>query len=122
LQGVALVERLCYESLGKACGIREEQARAPIFATGGGARSDIWMQLRADVTGRVYHRPACPESAFGAAILAAAPDHADLPSAVRAMVRIERTFEPNGATRERYDAIHERFKLELIRRGIMPSV
>ena len=105
LQGVALVERLCYETLATATGV----PGGDVFATGGGSRSDIWMQLRADVTGRVYHRPACPESAFGAAVLAATPDHNGLWPAIRGLVRVERHFEPDPTRKANYDAIYSRF-------------
>ena len=107
LQGVALVERLCYEALDAATGAVGKD----VYATGGGSHSDIWMQLRADVTGRVYHRPSVPESAFGAAVLAAAGSHhPDLPAAIGAMVRIDRTFEPDNSRRAKYDELFTRFK------------
>ena len=62
------MERLGYAVLDRIVG---GEAGRPVFATGGGSRSDVWMQLRSDVTGRPYHRPAYPESAFGSAVLAA---------------------------------------------------
>ncbi|MEX2212476.1 MAG: FGGY-family carbohydrate kinase [Phycisphaeraceae bacterium] len=165
LQGVALLERLCYESLDAACltplPLREgpgegranntqpstaspdAQAESsqvnsapfarpspnpslrgrgiklnPVYATGGGSHSDVWMQLRADATARVYHRPAAPESAFGAAILAAAGSHfSDLWTAIASMVRIERTFQPDTQRRAKYDELFARFKALLRERG-----
>ena len=94
-------------------------SRGDVYTTGGGSRSDVWTQLRADVTGRTYHRPACTESAFGAAVLAAAgAAHGnDLVAAITAMVRIERTFTPVEKLKPRYDELHERFKLALRQRG-----
>ena len=85
-----------------------------IYATGGGAKSDVWLQLRADVTGRTIHVPAFPESAMGAAILAASgATETPLWETIDRMVRIERTFTPNQAHRDVYDQLFDRFKLRI---------
>lgn len=116
LQGTALVERLAYERLD-----RSSPSTGVVFATGGGSRSDVWMQLRADVTGRTYHRPAQPESAFGSAVLAMAGAlERDLWSTSRAMVRIADTFRPRPERHARYDAYHRRFVALLEQRGHLP--
>ncbi len=110
LQGTALLERLAYEVLERAAGT----SGGRVFSTGGGSRSDVWMQCRADVTGRVLQRPACGESAFGAAVLAAAGTfYADLQEAVGQMVCIERSFTPDGKHAARYQQLFERFCDEL---------
>ena len=107
LQGVAFTERLAYEVLTAAAGAGE----GAVYATGAAARSDVWLQLRADATGRSVHRPACPESAFGSAVLAASALLGGLWPAARAMVRTERTFAPDrgrgAALEERYAAFRE---------------
>ena len=91
-----------------------------VYATGGGARSDVWSQLRADVTGRTLHRPACPESAFGSAVLAAAGAFGtDLFEAGRQRVRIERTFTPDPGRRAAYDEAFARFRRRLEERGYL---
>jgi len=91
-----------------------------VYSTGGGSRSDVWMQCRADVTGRVMHRPACAESAFGAAILAAAgTHHGDVASAIDAMVRIEKTFVPNVARAGEYGSRYRQFCMHLQERGYL---
>ena len=114
LQGTAFVERLAYEALDDATGA----SGGEVYCTGGGSNSDVWMRCRADATGRVMHRPACPESAFGSAILAAAASvHADLPDAIARMVRIDRTFEPDPARTDRYDELFGWFCAEMQRRG-----
>ena len=115
LQGVALVERLAYQVLDQAAGT----SGGEVFSTGGGSRSDVWMQCRADACGRVVHRPACPESAFGSAILAAAGTlyNNDLWAAVQHMARIERSFVPDPARAERYDELFAGFGAELDQRG-----
>jgi len=65
--GLAFVERLCFDHL-DALGARID---GRISFTGGGARSDYWTQLRADVLGRRVHRPRHAEPAVGMAMLAA---------------------------------------------------
>jgi len=65
---------------------------------GGGARSDLWLQIKADVTGLPLVRMEEEEtSTLGAAMLAAVccGDHPDIESASAAMVRLGRRFEPD---------------------------
>ncbi len=101
LQGTACLERLGYDVLDSFAGCHG----GSVFSAGGGSQSDVWMQLRADVSGRIIHRPACTEAAFGAATLAAAGTIADSPQdAFKSMARIDRTFTP-----ERQRAYEEPF-------------
>ena len=95
-------------------------APRPVFATGGGSRSDVWTQLRADVTGRELRRPAHPGSAFGSAVLAASHLLGDLSRAGAALVTVEARFEPDPARADRCDAYHGRLVDELVRRGVLP--
>jgi len=44
-----------------------------VFAAGGGASGNVWLRIRATINKRYYIVPERPESAVGAAILAAAP-------------------------------------------------
>jgi xylulokinase len=74
-------------------------------ATGGGARSDAWLQIKADVFGVPFHRPAETEAgALGAAMLAAIAlgGFDDASDAVAACVRREVTFEPEPGRHARY--------------------
>jgi len=67
-------------------------------ATGGGARSPLWLQIKADILGVPVVTPACQERAcLGAAAFAAvaAGRYATIPEALLAMVHPDRTFEPN---------------------------
>ena len=106
LQGTALVERLCYDTLQ---GVMTQPLRE-VYSTGGGSSSDVWMQIRSDVTGRVIHRPRIPEAALGSAVLAAAGHQAEsVTSAVGRMVQIEASFEPNRALQTRYDDLYAQF-------------
>lgn len=80
-----------------------------IRVTGGGARSDLWLQIKADVTGRIA-RPVMGEgAATGAACLAAAAAgwFADVGDASDALVPISRrTFDPEPDRVGRYDAAY----------------
>ncbi len=74
-------------------------------ATGGGARSDAWLQIKADVFGVPFLRPRHADgSVLGAAMLAGLATGAlDNPAAAAgAWVRIERVFEPDPARHARY--------------------
>ncbi len=114
LQGTACVERLAYETIDAAAGL----AGGEVYATGGGSRSDVWMQVRADVTGRTLHRPGCPESAFGSAVLAAAGvSGRDLWETAAAMVRRQASFAPDATRASRYEEVYGRLCAELHRRG-----
>ena len=114
LQGTAMVERLAYEVIDRAAGL----SGGDVFTTGGGSRSDIWTQIRADATGRTIHRPACPESAFGCAVLAAAGTvHQDLWQAAAEMVRIETSFVPNLKRRDSFETLYGSFRACLQERG-----
>src|SRR5690606_10364466 len=73
--------------------------------SGGGARSDIWCQIRADVLGMRLERAAIPAAAaLGAAILAGVGSGAlpSLVAAVRQLVRHDRVFEPEAGAQGRY--------------------
>lgn len=101
LQGTACLERMAYTLLDEALGVPLGQGE--VYSTGGGSYSDIWMQLRADLCQRVYHRPACTEAAFGAAILAAAgARHSTLPEAIQRMTHQSKTFAPRRELEEAY--------------------
>ena len=75
---------------------------------GGGSKSDLWNQIKADVTRK---RVACLEvidtSVLGAAIWAAAGlgIYADVEAASAAMVNVRKWIEPDAAAVERYDTL-----------------
>ncbi|MES2696460.1 MAG: FGGY-family carbohydrate kinase, partial [Verrucomicrobiota bacterium] len=76
-------------------------AAAPrrVVATGGGARSPLWLQIGADILGVPVVTPACPERAcLGAAMFAAvaAGRYATIAAAAEAMVKEDREFEPDA--------------------------
>jgi len=82
-----------------------------ITAVGGGARSELWCQIHADVLGRVVRQAADPmlASARGVALQASvALGHLSWDEAA-ATVPIARTFEPDPARRRVYDTLFPEF-------------
>ena len=77
-----------------------------IRALGGGARSRIWKQIEADITGRPVLTTQNEEAAtLGAAILAgkAVGLYSSVQEAVKQMVQIKERFEPNLQNKHIYD-------------------
>ena len=93
-----------------------EASGAPVRdvrCVGGQARSEVWNQIKADVLNRTVLVPRVVDAvALGAAILAALGigAHADLPTAVAAMVSIERRFEPEPPRVEQYARVFELYR------------
>jgi xylulokinase len=82
-----------------------------LHAVGGGARSPLWLQLKADICGVPLHVPAVTEAAcLGAALLAGAGAgvYRDLPEAVAQTVHLTRQVDPNP---ERAAAYETRYAL-----------
>ncbi|MHB8780947.1 MAG: xylulokinase [Candidatus Geothermincolia bacterium] len=107
-EGVAYNIRWLLEAVAKA-GFPLPELRA----IGGGAQSDVWMQIMADVTGRRIEAVADPQSAgaVGCALAAQValgllPDYVS----IRDKVRVRRTFEPRPEMRERYDRLFRVFQ------------
>jgi sugar (pentulose or hexulose) kinase len=77
---------------------------------GGGAKSHLWSQIKADVCKVRVVTPAQPEAAvLGAAILAAvgAGLYPDIPAAVQRMTSSQEAIEPELTHREIYDSAYE---------------
>jgi len=80
---------------------------------GGGARSRLWAQIRADVTGLPVERSAVADSsAVGAALLAAVASGRmkDLAAAASTIGAIAETIEPDRANRAAYDDAYARYR------------
>jgi sugar (pentulose or hexulose) kinase len=89
---------------------------------GGGSQSDAAMQLTADIFDLPAQRPHVYEaSGLGAAIDAAAGLrlHGSFETAVSAMTRVSRTFEPQAKNTALYDALYERIYRRMYAR-LMP--
>ncbi|MEA3402484.1 MAG: FGGY-family carbohydrate kinase [Armatimonadota bacterium] len=107
----ALIEGTCYEldlnvqALDEA-GVAIDRLRA----TGGGSRSDVWLQLKADITGRPVVRLNVSESGCQAgAILGgvALGVWADVTEATQALVAEGQVFEPRPDAQEQYAPLRE---------------
>jgi xylulokinase len=108
MEGVALSARMLLASLDVAAG----EPTPRLFHGGGGARSDLWAQIRADCLGRLLDRVAHPDvGCLGAAIMASVGVgvHASLSHAIVAMTKVERSFHPNPRFRARYDAMYDAY-------------
>ncbi len=79
---------------------------------GGPARSDVWNQVKADVTGfRVLVPKVLETGVVGSAILGAVGigAHPDLRTAIGAMTGIDRSLEPRDEHRATYDALYRAY-------------
>ena len=97
MQRVALAQRKLVSRVAGG-----EKIRA-IAATGGGARSSLWLQIKADILGVPVIVPRCAERAcLGAAVFAAAAAgvYRDADEAIAAMIRPDRVFEPAGGAND----------------------
>jgi len=109
-----LLEGISYEmahnlELLKAAGVKVKEVRA----SGGGAKSAAWAQLKADIYGLPVAVPDSSEAvSLGAAILAGVGigEYADVDEGVRATVRIKRVFRPDRKRAKAYRAHLERYK------------
>jgi xylulokinase len=85
---------------------------ADFRAVGGGSKSDMWIQICADIMGRPFVRPKITEAgALGAAIMAGVGSGV-FPSyeiGVQAMVNLERTFKPDPQQQRLYENRFEKY-------------
>jgi sugar (pentulose or hexulose) kinase len=112
LQGVGYIERLCYDYLD----LLGAPTDGDLVLTGGGAKSEYWCQLRADILGRQVSLVENSEPALGMAVLAASAGR-DPAEVADAMVRIRVTIDPRAGSAGRFDAAYVRLVNELERRG-----
>jgi len=109
MEGVALSGRLLFEALSSAAGEKPQH----LLHGGGGSRSDLWSQIRADCLGVPMHRMAYAGiGCLGAAIMAAVGvgRFTRMVDAVSSMTVVERVFEPDPAMRARYDGLFDAYK------------
>ena len=115
----AIMESVAYMLKSHHHIIKELGVTASEFRSmGGGARSDLWLQIKADVLQKPVRRVAVEEAAcLGAAMLAsvAVGAYGDLERAAAAMVHLGDTFWPDASVRPAYQEGYGRY-LELYRR------
>lgn len=106
LEGVAYVERLCYETLSEM-GVKSGEI---IYTVGGGSKSSIWLKIRASVMNKVLKRPETASSGMGVAILGASKTfYGSLDLAVSRMVRMDKEVEPDKSLVPLYEERYRRF-------------
>ena len=108
IEGITFYLRECIETLPQV-GIEI----ADYCAVGGGSKSDVWLQMTADILGRPFVRPTVSESGIlGAAIIAGAGCGVfpSLEAGVEVMVKLDRTFEPDQSMHELYAGRFEQYK------------
>ena len=106
LDSVSYEVKLSLDAM-EAAGIAVRELRA----FGGGAKSPLWLQTKADIYGKPVRAVAVSEApCLGVAILAgvATGVFSSMEEALAQMVRIGRTYEPDLALHDRY---MERFQL-----------
>ncbi len=114
-EGLSFECRALVEAVEKAAHLKATSLRA----IGGGAKNELWLQLKANITGKPVEVPALSEStALGAALLAGLGLglYADEKEAVSQVYRPEKTIEPQAAAFERYSRSYELY------RQLYPSV
>jgi xylulokinase len=107
LEGVALNQRWVLQAVEKFM----QRETGPINIIGGGANSDIWCQIHADVFNRPIRQVADPilANARGSAYIAAVALGEMRFEEIPARIAIKRTFQPDPATRDLYDTLFKEF-------------
>lgn len=108
MEGVAFGTELIFETM-RAAGYRPQE----LIVCGGATRSDLWMQIHADVCGQPLSVTEVADApALGSAILAAtaAGHYGSIEEAAGAMVHVARRIEPNAAAHAAYLPVYERYK------------
>jgi len=85
----------------------------PLRAIGGGAKSDLWMQVMADVTGRRIEPVERPQEAGGigcALAVAAALGYFESYKDIKEVVKVRRVFEPRLQHFKMYDELYDSFR------------
>jgi xylulokinase len=107
-EGVAYNCRWLVDAVGKA-GFKCSTLRT----IGGGARSDVWMQIMADVTRREVEAVQTPQEAgaMGCALaVAVALKEYESYRELKKVIKVRRTFEPNPDCCTEYDELYSVFR------------
>jgi len=107
LEGVAYNNQWLHEAVEKFVGGRLDNIRF----IGGGAQSDLWCQIHADVMDRTIEQVADPLycGLRGAALSAAMTLGEVRQDELRGLVKIAKSFSPDPANREVYDRLYAEF-------------
>ena len=107
MESCACLLRECLEPIRRRIGV------TTIRSLGGAARSDLWLQMKADMLGIPIEKPRCPEAAnLGAAMLAAAGTgrFKTVVEAADAWYRPSSVFEPNEANQSSCEDVYSRYR------------
>ncbi|KPC81854.1 MULTISPECIES: FGGY-family carbohydrate kinase [Streptomyces] len=115
MQGVAYLERLCFDYLD----LLGAPTDGTVVLTGGATRNPVWNQLRADVLRRPLSLPLHAQPALGMAVLAASScgGAGGLDRAAAAIVRPGRVLEPRSVHRSAHQEGYARLLDLLVQRG-----
>ena len=120
----AIMEGVCYEMRLNQKRLAESGVTvAPLHATGGGAKSKVWMQMKADVLNvPVTAMETSEAGAAGSAMLVgiAAGIFRNLEEAAAAMVRPKHTYYPRPEVHEKYEAVFKRY--EMLYNAVRPLI
>ena len=108
MEGVTYEMRLNLDML-KAGGVPVSS----LNAVGGGSRSKVWMQIKADITGLPVNTLENPEAgAVGCIMMGAVAKgyYKDLLEASKALVRVKKTYEPDMEQHRIYSEYYENYK------------
>ncbi len=108
MEGVAFCVRHCID---RASSVGGEQVNT-MRITGGGSRSELWAQIKADVCNLTVETLECPEAcALGAAMTVAVGIgvYKDFISASENMVRVSKIYTPNTSVAEIYNKKYREF-------------
>lgn len=107
LEGVAFNSRWLLAPVEKFCG----RPINPINMVGGGANSNLWCQIHADVLNRTIRQVENPvlANARGAALIASVGLGCTTFNDVSSKVKIQREYQPNPENRKLYDAMFAEF-------------
>jgi len=108
MEGVAFGTELIFETM-RNNGYRPDE----LVICGGATRSELWMQIHADVSGQALTLTQVPDAAaLGCAVLAAkaAGHFGSIAEAAGAMVHVARRIEPNRRAYEAYRPLFEAYK------------
>jgi len=107
LEGVCLEARVNIECMeGSGISIRE------LHCVGGGAKSSLWLQLKADITGKIVVGSDIDEfGCLGAAILAGigAGHYPNANYALKNFKTVKKTYVPDFNKKSEYDAIYQEY-------------
>ncbi len=107
MEGVAYCARSCIEVMHPLQKVRR------VVCCGTGSVNEQWMNIFANVLNVPIHTGnVTQDGTLGAAMLAAAGMgfYADPPTALKAMTRLTRTYDPDGETSSRYTSLYHEYR------------